>query len=380
MVDLLLKGEFGKDITVESVTSALPLDSIESGINVIIDSIGGNLFEAIKVTDYLKSLNVPLKATAIKVASAATWLFFQIENRTVDFTQADEQWLFIHEARLKTSDLGAVTLTADELRAIADRIDQFNQMLVDLYAEQLGISKAKAAKWMSAETWINQDEAEELQIIALLNQTDMNILKQINDKIDQILKGKGIVAEETQMMKTKDGSAIKAESISVGESVSIVKDGVEERFENGVLHLEDGRYVVVQWGSISYIIGESIQAEAVEAMTDRVKASLPPAEETTTETDEELQAKYDEAQKQIAALQAECEGYKAAMTEKDNKLKEQEADIMAIEAKFEKIKLADIAATNALPESKQLEPQKMDGLQELMSRERFAAQLGLIHS
>lgn len=362
MVDLLLKGEFGKDITVESVTSALPLDSIEGGINVIIDSIGGNLFEAIKVTEYLKSLGVPLKATAIKVASAATWVFFNIEDRCVDFTQADEQWLFIHEARLKPADMGSVNLTAEELRGIADRIDQFNQMLVELYANQLGISKAKAAKIMKAETWVTPDEVEEYQIVATLNKTDMSILEKISDKLDQILNGKGIVAEETQVMKTKDGSAIKAESISVGESVSIVKDGVEERFENGVLHLEDGRYVVVQWGSISYIIGESIQAEAVEAMTDRVKASLPAPEETTP-TDEELQAKYDEAQKQIAALQAECDSYKAAMTEKDAELKKQEADIMAIEAKFEKIKLADIATTNALPEAQAQQPRKMTDLE-----------------
>lgn len=200
MKDLLLKGEFGKDITLDGVKQSLP-DELEGGLNVVIDSVGGNLFEAIKITDYLKSLNVPLRATAIKVASAATWPFFQIEDRTIDFTQAKEDWLFIHEARLKPADLPeGVTLTADELRAVADRIDEFNQMLVNLYAQSLGISKSKAAKLMSDETWINQTQAEELNIVAIItNQTDMNLLQSLNAKLDTALSKLGIVAQEVEI-------------------------------------------------------------------------------------------------------------------------------------------------------------------------------------
>lgn len=290
MKDLLLKGEFGKDITLDGVKKSLP-DELEGGLNVVIDSVGGNLFEAIKITDYLKSLNVPLRATAIKVASAATWPFFQIEDRTIDFTQAKEDWLFIHEARLKPADLPeGVTLTADELRAVADRIDEFNQMLVNLYAQSLGISKAKAAKLMSDETWINQTQAEELNIVAIItNQIDMNLLQSLNAKLDTALYKLGIVAQEVE-----------------------------------------------------------ISVEPKEEETDPAETFDP-----TADPAEDFEAKYKEAMTTIENLTAECEGYKAKLMEKEKMVEEQDTAIKAIEARIEAIKIADLAGTNALPTAKQ---------------------------
>ncbi len=124
-----------------------------SNIDVEISSFGGSLFDGISMFNQLKEHNA-IVTTSITglAASAASLVFMAGDNRVVN-TGA---FLMIHKPTA-----GAFA-DADNMRDIADNLDQFQESLVDIYASQVSIDRDEINNMINNETWINGADAVEM--------------------------------------------------------------------------------------------------------------------------------------------------------------------------------------------------------------------------
>jgi ATP-dependent protease ClpP protease subunit/uncharacterized coiled-coil protein SlyX len=320
MIDLLLVGTFGNEITLESVCAALEGKDLSGGINVIINSEGGDLLEAIRISNYLLGLNVPLMATAVLVASAATWLFLDIQDRQID-PSANEDWLFVHNATLSVDDM-AGNLSAEDLRTIADKVDVANQQLAEKYALEFGISVDEAKDLMAKNTWLDDQQAKEYQLVALLNLKDMNL-------------GQSLL-KELQGLKQSFAAVVKNEQAPPTGAGGLTPDPNDPE-------------------------------EQDEVAQDKVMI------ETLKKTIADLQSIVDANTAQMASYESKMKGYEAKMSEKDAMISDAMPKLEAALKQVELLNLQDlkIKAEAGKPATKNIDVTKLNQVE----RTIMAAQL-----
>lgn len=131
-------------------------DSIPDGvktINLIVNSGGGHVGDAMAMHDYLddlenKGVTVNREGRGI-VASAATYLIMGKNSRM------SENCLFmIHE--VSGIAYGDVSSMENQVKAMR----KFNDMIVDFYSRETGLSSTVIGNMMKAETWMNAEDAK----------------------------------------------------------------------------------------------------------------------------------------------------------------------------------------------------------------------------
>jgi len=153
-----IKGTFGSwwGANKNSVISALRGQSL-TNINVYISSPGGELSEAIDMSELLRSTKGTLTAYLMGTcASAATMIASAADKVVMSRTCV----YMIHKP--------AFTYTwgnADELRKSADILDLNEGIVLDVYAAKTGMDKKKLAKLLRAETWMAAEEALEMGFV-----------------------------------------------------------------------------------------------------------------------------------------------------------------------------------------------------------------------
>lgn len=130
-------------------------DSIPEGVktvNLYVNSGGGHVGDAMAITDYLtelegKGVTVNREGRGI-VASAATYLVMGNNSKL------SENCLFmIHE--VSGYAYGDVTSMENQVKAMR----KFNDMIINFYANETGLSATVIGNMMKAETWLTADEA-----------------------------------------------------------------------------------------------------------------------------------------------------------------------------------------------------------------------------
>jgi ATP-dependent protease ClpP protease subunit len=320
MIDLLLVGTFGNEITLDAVCAALEGKDLSGGINVIINSEGGDLLEAIRISNYLLGLNVPLMATAVLVASAATWLFLDIQDRQID-PSANEDWLFVHNATLSVDEM-AGNLSAEDLRTIANKVDVANQQLAEKYALEFGISIDEAKDLMAKNTWLDDQQAKEYQLVALLNLKDMNL-------------GQSLL-KELQGLKQSFAAVVKNEQAPPMGAGGLTPDPNDPE-------------------------------EQDEVAQDKVMI------ETLKKTIADLQSIVDANTAQMASYESKMKGYEAKMSEKDAMISDAMPKLEAALKQVELLNLQDlkIKAEAGKPATKNIDVTKLNQVE----RTIMAAQL-----
>lgn len=123
-------------------------------INLVVNSGGGHVGDAMAIHDYLASLEdkgvtVNREGRGI-VASAATYLVMGKNSKL------SENCLFmIHE--VSGYAYGNVTEMENQVKAMR----KFNDSIVDFYSKETGLSKTVIGNMMKAETWLTASEAKE---------------------------------------------------------------------------------------------------------------------------------------------------------------------------------------------------------------------------
>lgn len=143
---------------IAEINSHTNIAEIEVGIH----SPGGSLFDGVAMFNALKnhSAKVVTRVDGI-AASAASVVFLAGDERVMP----EDTFLMIHNP------WSGVMGDSTEMRKAADTLDQFQQMLVELYARETGIDEDAVAEMMKAETWLDASSAMDLDFATHLVQS-----------------------------------------------------------------------------------------------------------------------------------------------------------------------------------------------------------------
>jgi ATP-dependent protease ClpP protease subunit len=286
------------------------LDEDVEEIVLHINSVGGALYEAYAIFDFLSSVGKPFISKAEgTVASAATVIFMIAKVREIT-----KNTIFL----IHPPSNGAYG-TADEIEKSADDLRNDENKLAEFYAKYTGGDKAALLDIMKQDKALDVDVALELNfatvVVDPVQAKKLYQIKQfenIENMKKNIITAATVVANafkelkrlgidvktspSAMSVKTDDGTELNIESesdkIVIGDKVTAA-DGTE--VADGNYTLEDGMIIVVTSGAVSEVTEASIEDEATKNKreNDEMKATIAALEtkvasleSATTERDE----------------------------------------------------------------------------------------------
>lgn len=151
--DIIGSDWWSEGITAKGVRDFLRNNSDASRLNIFVNSPGGDVFEAKAIFSQLDRFDGEIVVYIDGLAASAATFLVLAADRIV--TAPHATWM-IHDAS------SIMWGNADEMRAIADVLDQLSDDIAGMYAAR---GKEKAAKFrelMKEETWLTADQALEL--------------------------------------------------------------------------------------------------------------------------------------------------------------------------------------------------------------------------
>ena len=143
-------GDYWSGVTAKGFNDELKALGDIREINVRINSGGGNVFDGIAIYNSLKNhkatVNIHIDGLAASIASIVA-----MAGDTI--SMAKNGFIMIHDPWIMTAG------TAEDLRKTADTIDGVREQLLDTYIRRTGGDREQISDMMSAETWMNSDEA-----------------------------------------------------------------------------------------------------------------------------------------------------------------------------------------------------------------------------
>ena len=171
MKNIYLNGEIKADKTLANIKKQVGND-YAGGINLNINSPGGNVVEGDAIMDYLKSLDVPLMATLTSAASEAAKMAAQIPKLVLSPDAIKAAYVFmIHEAHVMPADLGKDKMRAEDFRAYADMLDTENDEMAKALMLKIELPYEKIRELMADETYMDANKVKQLKIAALNTNT-----------------------------------------------------------------------------------------------------------------------------------------------------------------------------------------------------------------
>lgn len=222
------------------------------------------------------------------------------ENRTAN----PNSRALIHEVRGGSWD----ALTADQLRLLADEIENEQNAILNIYAERTGYDRAELENLMKEEKVRTAQELLNYGFISKINTYSTNqkkgtMSKQkkqavLNESESFLKKLKNLLSPEEVVnydFTDADGNVLfstekEDDSLEVGDAVTLPDGGTE-----GTFTLEDGRTVTIAEGKVSEITEPSNESEEVEELQNRVEElenALTEAQTIITNLKNELGSNY----------------------------------------------------------------------------------------
>lgn len=149
--DQIGKGWFDDDgISAKEFAEALKDIDPKDEIIVRINSPGGNVWDGLAIFNQLRSRKDKVKCVVDGVAASIASVI-ALGGRTLEVPK--NAMMMIHDC----SALGIGN--AEQMRKLADKLDQHSDMLAGIYAEKTGKSREKMRALMREETWFTGEEA-----------------------------------------------------------------------------------------------------------------------------------------------------------------------------------------------------------------------------
>lgn len=143
---------FGDGITAKSVSAAIKSAGKFDSITLNINSGGGDCFEGVAIRNLLIKTGKPITAEIDGLAASAASIIAMAGSKIV---MRAGSMLMIHNAW--TICVG----DSNEMREMANTLEQINEAIAGCYAEQSGLSVDEIKTLMAAETWLTADKAKE---------------------------------------------------------------------------------------------------------------------------------------------------------------------------------------------------------------------------
>lgn len=143
---------FGEGVTAKRISAALR--NIGSGRDVVvnINSPGGNVFEGIAIYNLFREHKGAVTMKVLGVAASAA-SFIAMAGDSVQIAKSG--FLMIHNVFV------AAIGDKHDMREIADTLDTFDKVLVDIYEARSKLDAKAITKMMDKETWIDGTKAVE---------------------------------------------------------------------------------------------------------------------------------------------------------------------------------------------------------------------------
>jgi len=318
---VMLSGEVGFDITLNEVLSIL-----ESGKEIILDTFGGDAWEALKIHDAIKLLNNnPSIGVIGSCMSAGMQILLATENR----------WMTPNSRGLIHNPWTFEAGDDEALRNMANQLEREKMQIANIYAGISGKPIDYILDLMKKETILSSDQMVELNFVTSLRGDNLNtIVTNKNEKMtveDEKRLGtienmfnnikklfspvKNIVLQDVNGTELDFGNAIETpEQIQVGSTATV--DGSPAQ---GEYVMEDGTVYTFEAGAI-------------------VEIQIPAEEDPLMQENAELKAQISELESQLSTAQNAADQLEVANNAiKDEFLKVQNA-FVAFKNEFSKEK------------------------------------------
>lgn len=152
--DVYIYGIIGSDWEDGDVTASAFMRELNgisaSSIDLHINSPGGMVWDGVAIYSALLNHDATVNTFVDGVAaSAASFVAMAGESRTIEKPAK----MMIHNAR------GLVMGQADDMRQMADMLDDLSNTIADIYADRAGGDVSEWRTRMSAETWFTSEQA-----------------------------------------------------------------------------------------------------------------------------------------------------------------------------------------------------------------------------
>ena len=148
VVEIVVDGEVGYDVTLSSVRQQFNAVENPTHINVKINSVGGDVDEGFAIHDYLRSHGLPVTTVGEgRVYSIATVILLAGDE--------GERFMSPNSQFMVHNPWAYVAGNADELETYTVELRRRESQLADFYAAKTGQSNTDIRDWMNAETYLN---------------------------------------------------------------------------------------------------------------------------------------------------------------------------------------------------------------------------------
>jgi len=161
--DLLIDGPIGGWGGVDSADVVTQLRAVPPNkpVRVFLNSPGGNVFDGLALYNALRQrprVEVHVTGLAASIASV-------IAVGGATLAMAEASMLMIHEPH------AGVLGTADDMRKMAELLDQTAGLLADVYVRKTGAERRQVRDWMAAETWFTARQAFDAHLADVVTDT-----------------------------------------------------------------------------------------------------------------------------------------------------------------------------------------------------------------
>lgn len=151
ILDVIGQDWFGEGVTSNRIAAALRAIG-KKDVTVNVNSPGGSYFEGLAIYNMLREhpakVTVKILGMAASAASVIAMAGDEIQIARAGFIMIHNTWVVAMGDR-------------HEMRDVADWLEPFDQMAVDIYAARTGLEEKKLATMLDRETWIGGAKAVE---------------------------------------------------------------------------------------------------------------------------------------------------------------------------------------------------------------------------
>lgn len=333
-LDLVFLGLDGTSFqSVNDFIKSIPED--DHAIDLSIHSNGGSVIEGVAIYDAIrasgKEVSATVEGSADSIASVIL-LSAPKENRKMRPNAS----MVIHNPSVEVWALSSGGVSADELKAWADSLEQAKERILDIYVDRTGTDRQVLSDLMDKETNLTAIKAKELGFIS------------------------EIIAPNTNVTKSKimANSKIKAAFAAIKNLLTEVIDEVDEtKVFNMTLVTEAGVELVIERESGDPMVGDAASPDGEHTLDDgtiivvldgKITEIRGAGEDTEDSTDEITNLKQ-----RISDLEAENAQLKGSTLTKDQRI------ILNRVSKLGGIQVLDKLESNYAPPKREPAPAKV---------------------
>ncbi|QRF55748.1 head maturation protease, ClpP-related [Variovorax paradoxus] len=150
--DAIGGGFFSEGVTAKSFAESVKALGDVKALDIYINSPGGSVFEGLAIYNQIKRFDgekiVHIDGIAASIASVIAMAGDEVRIAANGTIMIHDPW-------------GMAMGTAADMRKQADSLDKVRDVLLENYVARTGAKRDDVSAWMSAETWMNADEAVE---------------------------------------------------------------------------------------------------------------------------------------------------------------------------------------------------------------------------